>query len=101
MVLAFAIVGGLIAAVPFASFILIPMEWYLVYTIAQRHRAFELAPFAGVCAAIFTISAFLKGLATFLHFLVGIGQLANMVVAFVFILIIGNLAEKYYAGKAR
>lgn len=101
MPVAFAVIGAVIAFIPFASFILIPMEWLMVYLIAQRHNAFELGPYAGVCAAVFTVSAFLKAFAFFLHGLPMVGQCANSVVAFGFILALGTIAENYYSSKAK
>jgi hypothetical protein len=72
----------------------------MIYQIADKHNAFELPTFLGMSAAIVTTSAFLKGLATFLHAIPIVGQLANSMVAFAFIAVVGSLAEKYYSGKA-
>jgi hypothetical protein len=101
MVLMFAWIGAVIALVPGASFILIPMEIILLYQIASKHNAFELAPFLAMTAALVTISAFLKGLATFLHAIPIFGQIANSLVAFGFIYIVGLLAERHYSNRAR
>lgn len=100
MVQKFAIAGAVVGFIPGGSFILIPMEVYLIYQIARRHNAFEPLPFVAMAAALVTISGFLKGLATFLHALPLIGQVANSVVAGGFILIVGTAAEQYYSRKA-
>ena len=97
----FALIGGVVALIPGASFILIPMEVFLIYQIAAKHNAFEFGPFIVMTAALVTISAFLKGLATFLHALPIIGQIANSFVAFGFIMVVGLLAEQYYANRTR
>jgi hypothetical protein len=101
MVFAFASIGAVISLIPGASFILIPLEVYLIYQIATKHNAFEFGPFLAMSAALVTISAFLKGLATFLHAIPLIGQLANSLVAFGFIWFVGLLAEQYYANRSR
>lgn len=100
MVLAFAAIGAVVALIPGASFFLIPLELFMLYQIAEKHNAFELPTFLAMCAAIVTTSAFLKGLASFLHAIPIVGQLANSLVAAVFIAVVGLLAEKYYSGKA-
>jgi hypothetical protein len=101
MVFVFALAGALVAFIPGASFILIPMELLMLYLIANKHNSFEFPIFLLMGTAIFTISTFLKGLALFLHAIPLAGQIANSLVAFAFIAIIGSLAEKYYRGKAK
>jgi hypothetical protein len=100
MVLKFALLGAVVALIPGAAFILIPMELFMLYQIAGKHNAFEMAPFLGMSAALVTISVFLKGLATFLHLIPGLGQIANSLVAFGFISVVGTLAEQYYSNRA-
>jgi hypothetical protein len=99
MVIGFAVIGAFVAFIPGGSFILIPMEVFLLYQLAAKYRAFEFGPFLAAASALVVISGFLKGLATFLHAVPIIGQFANSVVAFGFILAIGLLAEQYYRGK--
>ena len=101
MVFAFALIGAVVALIPLASFILIPMEVYLVYKIADRHNAFEFVPFLLVSAALVPISGVLKGLATMLQGFPVLGQIANSLVAFGFIMAIGSLAERYYSGRSK
>lgn len=100
MVLKYAIIGAIVALVPMASFVLIPMEVYMVYKIATRHQAFDLVHFAVFAAALVAVSTILKGMATYLHVIVGIGQLANAGIAFFFILALGAVAEKHYEGQS-
>ena len=99
MILILAVIGGLIASIPGASFLLIPIELFMLYWIASKHNAFKLGEFMGMSAAMAGISTVLKGVATGLHALPGLGQLANSGVAFAFIYIIGMLAEQYFGNK--
>lgn len=101
MVMNYAIIGAAIAFIPGASLILIPMELYLIYRIAQDYQAFEFGPFLPMASALVVVSGFLKALATFLHTLPLIGQLMNSAVAFGFILAVGSLAEQHYRSKSR
>jgi len=100
MILAFALIGAVIGFVPGGSFLMIPMEVYLLYRIMNKHNAFDWMPFFGTAAMLCGISAVLKGLASLLQALPVIGQIANSLVAFGFIMAFGNLAEQHYS-KAR
>jgi hypothetical protein len=97
MVLTFALIGAAVAIIPGASFLLIPMEVYLLYRIMMKYNAFDWMPFLGTAGAICAISATLKGLALFLSWI----PLANSVVAFGFIFAIGTLADQHYSGFHR
>ncbi len=95
----FACIGGIIALVPGASFLLITMEVFLIYKIASKHSAFDLIHFLIASAALVTVSIVLKSLASFLHVIPVVGQLANGIVACAFILAVGNLAEEHYSKR--
>ncbi len=97
MVLKYALIGAVIALVPGASVLLIPMEVYMVYQIAAKNNSFEFVPFMVMSAALVTISGSLKGLVTLLHGILVLGQIINAGVAFGFIMAVGFVAEKYYA----
>lgn len=99
MTLGFAILGSFVALIPGASFLLIPMELFMLYLIASKYGAFDLAPFLAMGAALVTISGFLKGLATFLHAMPIVGQAANSLVACAFILVVGTLADNFYRSR--
>ncbi len=101
MVMHYAIIGALVAFLPGASFFLIPLEVWLVYRIAIHHHAYEFGTFITLATGLATISMFLKALAALLHFLPLVGQIANSLVAFGFILILGSVAEQHYEKKAR
>ena len=96
----FAVIGALVAFFPGASFTLIPMEVFLVYKIARKHNAFDFTAFITMMSALVLISGFLKGLATFLQVLPLIGQFANSIVAASFIIVLGLLAEQFYASRS-
>jgi hypothetical protein len=101
MILAFALIGAVVGFFPGGSFLLIPMEVYLLYKICTKHKAFDFPMFFLVAAALIGVSAFLKGLATFLQAIPVIGQFANSLVAFGFIVAFGNIAEHYYSRHPR
>jgi hypothetical protein len=95
----FATIGALIALLPGASFLLIILEAYLAYSIARRHNVPVLNG-VGIIGALITGSVVLKALASFLHIFLGIGQLANALVAFGFIVVFGNLVDQFFARQA-
>lgn len=95
----FATIGALIALIPGASFLLIILEAYLSYSIARRHNVPVLNG-VGIIGALITGSVILKALASFLHIFLGIGQLANALVAFGFIVVFGNLVDQFFARQA-
>lgn len=95
----FATIGALIALIPGASFLLIILEAYLSYSIARRHNVPVLNG-VGIIGALITGSVVLKALASFLHIFLGIGQLANALVAFGFIIVFGNLVDQFFARQA-
>lgn len=101
MVYKYAWAGAFVALLPLASFFLIPLELFMIYRIADRNGRFELPSFLAMGAALFTLSAFLKGAASALHVIFFLGQLANAAVAFTFIWIVGTLAERHYEPKSR
>jgi hypothetical protein len=101
MVFAFAAIGAVVALIPGGSFVLIPLELIMLYMIADKNNAFELPPFLAMGAGIATMSAVLKGLASLMHVVPIVGQIANSLVAFGFIVVVGLLAEKYYSGKTK
>lgn len=94
----FAFIGGLVAFIPGASYLLIPMEVYLLYKIAMRYcDHLDVPSFVGAATALVAGSTFLKSLALFLNPIPVIGQIANSLVAFGFIVAFGLLAEHHYA----
>lgn len=102
MILKFALVGAFVALVPVpgASFVLIPMEVFLLYKIMKKYNSFEVPTFVAAGTGLVAASAFLKGMASWLYLVVGLGSIANAVVAFGFIMAFGSLAEHHYASKA-
>ena len=96
MVMGYAIVGGLVALIPGASFFLIALEVFMLWQIAHQSDRFNFGDFLVWATGIAGISFVLKGLATFLHLIPLFGQLANAAVAFAFITFVGHAAEKHF-----
>lgn len=101
MVTAFTVVAFLVGFIPLGSFILIPMEVYLVYAISKKHDAFDFLHFIVITGVLIAASGFLKGLASFLHAAPVFGQFANSIVAAGVMFAIGKTAEDYYSKKRR
>jgi hypothetical protein len=99
MIFGFAVLGAVVALIPGASFLLIPMEVFLLYKVATRYNAFEFSNFLGWAVALVGVSTALKGLASLLHVIPVVGQITNSIIAFSFIMLIGNLAEKHYSTR--
>ncbi len=97
MIIGFAVAGGLLAFIPGASLLLIPLEVVMLFLIADKHDAFELPPFLAMIPPIIGVSAFLKAIAFVLHALPLVGQVANSLVAAGFISVLGFLGEKYFS----
>lgn len=77
MILGFALIGAVVAFIPGGSFLLIPMEVFLLFKIARKYDAFEMTKFIAISVPLIGISVFLKGLATFLQAVPVLGQFAN------------------------
>lgn len=99
MIILCAIIGALIAAIPIpgSAFLLIPLEWALLGRIMAKHKAFDLLPFLGIATILSGVSAVLKGLAATLQFIPIVGWVANSLVAFSFILVLGIVADRHYS----
>lgn len=97
MIFAFALIGAVVGFIPGGSFLLIPMEVCLLYRIMNKHNAFDWMPFFGTAAMLCGVSAVLKGLASLSQAVPVIGQIANSLVAFGFIMAFGTLAEQHYS----
>lgn len=101
LILGFAAIGAAVALIPGGSFILIPLELGMLYSIADRHGKVELLQFTAMSIGVTAMSLFLKGLTSFLNAMPVMGQIANSLIAFAFIAVIGLLAERYYSEKTR
>lgn len=93
-ILVYAIVGAVVALIPFASFLLVIMELIMLHQIARQHGK-NLG--GGYAFGLVAVSGLLKGLATLLHTIPVIGQIANSLVAFGFILLLGKAAESAFS----
>jgi hypothetical protein len=102
MILAFALVGAVIAFLPIpgTSVVLIGLEVFLLYRIQCKHNAFDLGSFIGVAAGLAGVSAVLKAMAAALILLPVISWLMSAAIAFGFIMIFGHIADGHYAKLA-
>lgn len=94
-------IGALIALFPMASYVLIAVEVVMVYQIAKSYDAVHLGDLVWFCSKMVVVSLFLKFLASWLHLIPGIGQIANSLVAGGFIYFVYDLADSHYASIAR
>ena len=94
-------IGALIALFPMASFVLVAVEVVMVYKIAKSHDAFQLGDLVWFCSKMVIISLFLKFLASWLHLVPGLGQIANSLVAGGFIYFAYDIADSHYASISR
>ncbi|WCM28287.1 hypothetical protein NDN01_05020 [Sphingomonas sp. QA11] len=97
MIFVFTVIAAILGFIPGASFILIPMEMYIVYKFANESGRFNLFEFCAFGAALWAVSAILIGFAQILHFIPLIGQVANSIVAGSVMYFVGHAAEKHYA----
>ena len=99
MLLGFTVIAAFIGLIPGGHFILIPMEIYLVYSTSKKYDAFNFLEFIVMSGVLIAATTFLGGLATFLHVIPVIGQLANSIVAAGVMYGIGYTAEDHYSKK--
>ena len=99
MITIFTIVAAFVGLIPGGHFILIPMEIYLVYRIAQNHNEFDFLQFIVMSGVLIAATGFLGGLASFLHTIPIFGQISNSIEAAGVMYFIGNTAENYYSKK--
>jgi uncharacterized membrane protein len=93
----FAAIGAVVAFIPFASYLLIFLELYLLYKIVTCYGELQVPTFAAVATGLVAASVTLKSLALTLNVFVGTGQIANSLVAFGFIVAFGLLAQHHYS----
>lgn len=95
MIKIFVIAAAVIGLLPGASFVLIPLELILVYKILDNYKKFDIFKYLGFAAALVTVSTFLKGFSSLLHFMPIVGQFANSIVAASFMYLVGVLLTKH------
>lgn len=94
-------IGALIALVPMASYVLIAVEVVMVYQIAKSYDAVNVGDLFWFCSKMVVISLFLKFLASWLHLIPGLGQIANSLVAGGFIYFAYDIADSHYKSVSR
>lgn len=107
-VLTYAFVAALIALVtgpiPGSSLLLTGLETVMAFHIARRYGFhLDLGEIGFVATAIFGASAFLKlAVSTLIEFVPVLGWfVAKPAVAFVFVLILGTVADRYFQDRKR
>lgn len=90
-------IGAFVALFPMASFVLIALEVVMVFQIAKKHDAVHLGDIVWFCTVMVIVSAVLKFIAAWLHFIPLIGQVSNSLVAAAFIYFAFDLADAHYA----
>jgi hypothetical protein len=97
----YVIIGALIAIFPMASYVLIAVEVVMVYQIAKSYNIVNLGDLLWFCSKMVIISLFLKFLASWLHFIPLVGQVANSLVAGGFIYFVYDIADSHYKSISR
>jgi hypothetical protein len=90
-------IGAFVALFPFASFVLIALEVVMVFQIAKKHDAVHLGDIVWFCTIMIIVSAVLKFIAVWLHFIPLIGLVSNSLTAAAFIYFAYDLADAHYA----
>lgn len=94
-------IGAAVALIPMASFVLIALEVFMIFQIAKSHNAISVSDLAWFCSVIVVISLVLKFIATWFHFFLGIGQIANALIAAAFIYVVYDVADAHYRKIAK
>jgi len=108
LVLVYAVIAVVIALVtgpiPGSSILLTGLETLMAFQIARRYGFhLDLGEIGFAAATIFGISAFLKlAVSTLLEFVPILGWfIAKPAVAFLFVIVLGTLADQYFKDKRR
>jgi hypothetical protein len=94
-------IGAVIALFPMVSYVLVAVEVVMIYQIAKSYNAVNILDLVWFCVKMGILSLFLKFLASWLHFIPVIGQIANSLVAGGFIYFVYNLTDSHYSSISR
>ena len=94
-------IGAVIALFPMASYVLIAVEVVMVYQIAKSYDAVRVFDLVWFCTKMGFLSLVLKFLATWLHIIPLVGQVANSLVAGGFIYFVYDVADSHYKSISR
>ncbi|MEI7870152.1 MAG: hypothetical protein WCI11_19890 [Candidatus Methylumidiphilus sp.] len=97
----YVLIAGVLGFLPGIAFGLILVEVYMVFGIAHGYGVDNTGEIALFCFKAGVISAALKAVAHALHFAPVIGQIANSIVAIVFVVILYNIADSHYEHLAK
>lgn len=73
----------------------------MVYQIAKSYDAVHIGDLVWFCSKMVVLSVVLKFLATWLHIIPLVGQVANSLVAAAFIYFVYDVADSHYASISR
>jgi hypothetical protein len=97
----YVVIAGLFGLAPGISYLLILMEAWMIFSIAHSHNVDNTGEIFVFCVYAAVISAVLKSVAHLLHLAPVIGQIANSLVAMVFVFALYNIADSHYAHLER
>jgi hypothetical protein len=93
--------AGVFGFIPGVAYLLIVMETWMIYSIAHGYGVDNLGEIVFYCGVAGTISFVLKSVAHLLHLAPLIGQIANSIVAMVFVFALYSIADSHYAHLAK
>lgn len=94
-------IGAVIAFFPMASYVLLAVEVVMIYNIAKSYDAVNVLDLVWFCIKMGVVSLVLKFLASWLYLFLGIGWIANSLIAGGFIYFVYDVADSHYASIAR
>jgi hypothetical protein len=93
----YVLVAGVFGLVPGVAYFLIGMETWMIFSIAHDYNVDNTGEIVFFCIKSGAISAVLKTVAHALHFAPLIGQVANSIVAMLFVFALHSIADSHYA----
>ena len=97
----YILIAAVLGFIPFAAYLLVPMEAWMIFDIAHGYGVDNTAEIVFFCIKAGVVSAFLKTVAHLIHLAPVVGQVANSIVAVVFIVALYNVADSHYSHLAR
>jgi hypothetical protein len=96
----YILIAGALGFLPAVSYALILMESWMIFDVAHGYGVDNTGEIVLFCIKSGAISAVLKTVAHALHLAPVIGQIANSIVAIVFVAALYNIADSHYAHLA-
>jgi hypothetical protein len=99
--LIYILIAAVLGFIPGIAYGLVIMETYMIFDIAHGYGVDNTGEIALFCFKSGVISAVLKTVAHALHLAPVIGQVANSIVAIIFVFVLHNIADSHYQHLAR